>query len=31
LVLELSRHMTILVPARYLGVSWDLVKGNPKS
>ncbi|SFI99044.1 helix-turn-helix domain-containing protein [Nitrosomonas sp. Nm34] len=26
LVLELSRHMTIRAVARYLGVSWDLVK-----
>jgi hypothetical protein len=26
LVLEFSRHMTIRAVARYLGVSWDLVK-----
>ncbi|MBK9026187.1 MAG: transposase [Saprospiraceae bacterium] len=30
LVLDLSRHMTIQAVARYLGVSWDLVKGIQK-
>ena len=30
LVLELSRHMTIRAVARYLGVSWDLVKAIQK-